>query len=395
MCRHLNDSRQPAKNANAIVVIPDDNYVHYARINWLENKMCCHLDDSYRLPDNYVQINWLEHKACAGNDSHYARREIRPNNLLCLVNDDINYAAVYCRWLGNKTNLTDDSCHPLSKYTHCIDNVYNTVHRVKSLLLTLAENIGLQFSIEVLTCAACLVGQAAVENNTNAASRINSGRNCKQVRTDLYQLSGDCDAVFIYGHIGHKYEPARALTLVPKDSIELIACFSGDRRLHDQRTNQYLTANFDRTSELEENRQSLVDWRTGQKPSRRAGYVITAIRDSPGLIGGRLEPQRGRSPTVKAVCGGTLGWKDPPFNSKLALPGATHQDPTQNDIINDLNSHKININYHKINLNMTEINMILISYKSNDTLNTILNHELLSSEHNKGQATLPYFLAQE
>ena len=64
---------------------------------------------------------------------------------------------------------------------------------------------------------------------------------------------------------------------------------------------------------------------------QRAGFV-TDIKDSPGLIRGRLEPQRGRSVTVKAVCGGTLGWKDPPFNSISALPRATHQDPTQIDL---------------------------------------------------------------
>ena len=87
--------------------------------------------------------------------------------------------------------------------------------------------------------------------------------------------------------------------------------------------------------ETEKNRQSIFDWRTKQKPSRRAGFVITKIRDSPGLIRGRLEQQPGRSLTVKAVCGGTIGWKDPPFNSILALPGATNQDPTQNEIIND------------------------------------------------------------
>ena len=68
------------------------------------------------------------------------------------------------------------------------------------------------------------------------------------------------------------------------------------------------------------------------------------MKDLSGLVGGRLELQRGRSLTVKAVCGGTLGWRDPPFNSILALPGATHQDPTQNQIINDLISNKLNTN---------------------------------------------------
>ena len=104
----------------------------------------------------------------------------------------------------------------------------------------------------------------------------------------------------------------------------------------------YIFENFRQSTRIK--RQSFFDWRTKQKPSRRAGLIITAIRDSPGLIGGRLEPQRGRSLTVKAVCGSTLGWKDPPFNSMLALPGATHQDPTQNEIINNLISNKLNTN---------------------------------------------------
>ena len=93
---------------------------------------------------------------------------------------------------------------------------------------------------------------------------------------------------------------------------------------------------------------------------------------------------------AKAVCGGTLGWKDPPFNPILALPGATHQDLTQNDIINDLNSQKINFNYIKINLIMTKniIKITLLSYKSNETLITISNYMPLSCKNaEKGQAT--------
>ena len=52
------------------------------------------------------------------------------------------------------------------------------------------------------------------------------------------------------------------------------------------------------------------------------------VNDSPGLIRGRLEPQRGQSLTVRAVCDGTLRCKYPPFNSILVLPSATHQDLT-------------------------------------------------------------------
>ena len=90
----------------------------------------------------------------------------------------------------------------------------------------------------------------------------------------------------------------------------------------------YLFVNFRQPTR--KNSQSFLDLRAKQKPSRRADFVNTAIKDSPGLIRGRLEQQRGRSLPVKAVCGGTLGWKDPPFNPILALPGATHQDPTNN-----------------------------------------------------------------
>ena len=170
------------------------------------------------------------------------------------------------RWLENKVHLTVDSCHLSSECMHYIGNEYHTAHRYKSLLLTLAKKLEVKDSIEPLACfhaASCMDNQAAFKTNTAF-----------------------------------------------------------------QRTSKlYLFINFDRTTELAKNLQSFVDWRTKQKPSQRAGFVITAIKDSPGLIRGRLEPQRGRSLTVKAVCGGTLGWKDPPFNSVLALPGATHQDP--------------------------------------------------------------------
>ena len=129
-------------------------------------------------------------------------------------------------------------------------------------------------------------------------------------------------------HIDDSYQlPDKCLSNYLSDSYQLPETLTNPL---------YLLVNFDQSTEIKKNRQSFFDWRTKQKPSRRAGLVITAIEDSPGLIGGRLEPQRGRSLTVKAVCGGTLGWKDPPFNSILALPGATHQDLTQNEIIKDL-----------------------------------------------------------
>ena len=82
-----------------------------------------------------------------------------------------------------------------------------------------------------------------------------------------------------------------------------------------------------------------------KKSLRGAVFVIIANKDSPGLTGGRLEPQLGRPLTVKAVCGGTLGWKDPSFNSMLTLPGATHQDPNPNDLIKYLFILKFNSPY--------------------------------------------------
>ena len=83
------------------------------------------------------------------------------------------------------------------------------------------------------------------------------------------------------------------------------------------------------------------------RPIKIITIVTIRKRDSIASITPSSEPtsilvtfcphkQRGRSLTVKAVCGGTLGWKDPPFNSILALPGATHQDPTHNEIINEI-----------------------------------------------------------
>ena len=47
MCRHINDSYVPViKNLDNLV--SDKNHAfHYERINWLENKMCRHTNDSY------------------------------------------------------------------------------------------------------------------------------------------------------------------------------------------------------------------------------------------------------------------------------------------------------------------------------------------------------------
>ena len=121
---------------------------------------------------------------------------------------------------------------------------------------------------------------------------------------------------------------------------------------------------------------------TNQKPSRRVGIVIIAIKNSPGLIRGRLEPKRGRSLTVKAVCDGTLGWKNPPYNSILTLPGATHQDPTLNEIIKNKIT-KITINQHIIKLyeyrNLKVIIRTLPTTNGNDLINTNTNELALTT----------------
>ena len=65
-----------------------------------------------------------------------------------------------------------------------------------------------------------------------------------------------------------------------------------------------------------------------QKPFRKAGHKTQVKRDSPGLDGGRLEPQLGRLPVVQATGVLTPGWEDPSFNSTPALPDETRQDKT-------------------------------------------------------------------
>ena len=123
-----------------------------------------------------------------------------------------------------------------------------------------------------------------------------------------------------------------------------------------------------------------MNWRARQKPSRRAGIIITVIKNPHGLIRWRLEPQRGWSLTVKAVCGGTLGRKDPPFNSILALPGATHQDTTHNEIIKNIIT-KITINQHKLYeyRNLKVIIQTLPTTNGNDLINTNTNELALTT----------------
>ena len=54
MCHHLDDSYQPLNNYG------NNNYAHCARIDWLQNKMCHHADGSYQLPNKFLSnVNYL------------------------------------------------------------------------------------------------------------------------------------------------------------------------------------------------------------------------------------------------------------------------------------------------------------------------------------------------
>ena len=202
---------------------------------------------------------------CAGNDSYYTRRVNRPNNLILpenhVGNENYGHQITWLKKYGKNAIcsytikniyqplkntlrsivyvLTDDSCHSLRK-NHEVKGYYTADSKTLKVTLTI-ETASDSISATPAACSRTC-GQAAFGGSSNTALEA------------------------------------------PKVRSTIMSC---------------LRINFE--IEAEKNHQSFFDWRAKQKPSRRAGFVNTAIRDSPGLIRGRLEPQRGRSLTVKAV----------------------------------------------------------------------------------------------
>ena len=320
--------------------------------NW---RSSCQLHDIYC---NSNQINWLKHKMCNQfNDSS-----------LPVIND------IYVNCYMKLSACFGAACFHAACFRACKQAAFGAGSnaaltdktRLTNLLYLLTQNeiINDLNNIEINCIDSLKIGYINSRNNPNTKLlcqrivRIKwlENKKCRHIY-DSYRPLKNTDKKARqckYGQINwlknkmcrqtyDSYHPVRIDSHIEYDSYYTvknahklcsIACAHTNRQA--VRTNPFtISINFEPSTKRRKSLQCLVDWRTKQKPSRRAGLVITAIKDSPGLIRGRLEPQRGRSLTVKAVCGGTLGWKDPPFNSIVALPGATHQDQTQNDL-NDL-----------------------------------------------------------
>ena len=318
---------------------------HFRQINWLKNKMCRHTNDSYRLPGIHVDSN------------------------------------AQCTRINSRSKLRN-----------------NKLNIKQIMYITLIIFIMIILSLSLLLLAPIETSKEMHCHN----ELINWLKNkmCRQVNDSYSTLKNTGEGSFprckLTASGGRMLTNKQTSTpaFSPRQAARVEITASESRRTINL---LYIFINFRPSSR--KNRQSFFDWRTKQKPSRRAGLVITAVKDSPGLIGGRLEPQRGRSLTVKAVCDGTLGWKDPPFNSILALPGATHQDPTQNEIINDLNSLKTkyiiiskNLNQKKKpkyyrNISLTVARQSTVSGIINRNYNTTLIHLCYSRPARTSQDT--------
>ena len=243
-------------------------------------------------------------------------------------------------WLENKMcHLTDDSCRSPSIYIHYIGDGFYTVDNKTQKVILVIETATFRVKDSICTLPACFHAACQLTNTSTPALEH------ERIST-LYATSGQA------------------------------AIWSSASKALNEGSNRFLLLNNGKI------RQFLVDWRAKHKSSRRTGVTIIAIKNSPGLIGGRLEPQRGRLLTVKAVCGGTLGWKDPPFNSILTLPGTTQQDPTLNEIIKNKIT-KITINQHIIKLyeyrNLKVIIRTLPTTNGNDLTNPNTNELALTT----------------
>ena len=82
MCRHLDDSCHTINNYSNDGKYGKNNYVHCTRINWPKNKMCHHVYDSYRLPDQCLS-NYLI-------DSY----QLPEKNIMCHLEIDSYYPAI-------------------------------------------------------------------------------------------------------------------------------------------------------------------------------------------------------------------------------------------------------------------------------------------------------------
>ena len=375
----------------------------YERIKWLKNKMCHLTDDSCCPPSKYI-ILLIDYKAYYTDNNRSIRIAMVLETEVFQIRDSIGtivdrphdcmklsacfHAACFQVYeqaafgVGSSAALTHITRLTNLLYllvNFCGNDSYHTVENIKPKDKMCHETNDsyhplknpLKKRIVIILNSMCYVGNDSFYIVETRPIKTTVTVQKKDSITPMSELT----SIPAFHPRKQAVKPA-ASTALKERSINLL----------------YLLVNIYQTTE--KNRQSFFDWRTKQKPSRRAG-LVTAIKDSPGLIGGRLEPLWGQSLNVKAVRGGTLGWKDPPFNSILALPGATDQDPTKNKIINDLNSLKIKYIISQNNLKLVE--KIIYNIKLSITLaclsianrifklNTTLIHLLYSQSTRTGQ----------
>ena len=339
----------------------------YERIKWLKNKMCHLTDDSCCPPSKYI-ILLIDYKAYYTDNNRSIRIAMVLETEVFQIRDSIGtivdrphdsmklsacfHAACFqvCEQaafgvgssaaLTHKTRLTN-LLYLLVNF--CGNDSYHTVENIKPKDKMCHETNDsyhplknpLKKRIIISLNSMCYVGNDSSYTVETTPIKTTVTVQKKDSITPMSELTS-----IPAFHPRKQAEKPAASTALKIRSINLL----------------YLLVNIYQTTE--KNCQSFFDGRTKQKPSRRAGLVIKAIKDSPGLIRGRLEPQ---VTYCQAVCGGTLGWKDPPFNSILALPGATHQDQPSYEIINEI-----------INLNLD----YLISQNNSNKLNNNKNRKI-------------------
>ena len=297
-----------------------NNRVH--QLHWLENKMCCQIDDSsyhlynysnkYGNFEYYDQINWLENKMCRQLDDSYLPGK---NELDKCKKDIYNNYVYYDRfnWLENKMfRQSNDGYLPAKNdrgnygnkcgnrdSTRCRDlhrqaaQVKLTAFSAQTLKTRPTNPLFLFINFRQRTAAFCHeCRQDALRPDHNTAPNpdpatptnllflsVNLSHSTirKKRKKNIVDRPSAC--------FGAACFHAACFRACGQATFEVVsnAALTGKTRMTYL---LYLLVNFDQLSETSKNRQSFFDWRTKQKPSRRAGFVITAIRDSPGLIGG-------------------------------------------------------------------------------------------------------------
>ena len=115
LCRQINDSYHPIDNYNK-------DYAHCVGINWPKNKMCHHVDDSYQLPNkwlvNYSTDSYQLPEIYVINDKYLDDNHKIPDNY-------VHY--MWIKWPKNTTTnvLTNDIIgHEIKKLSSLLNPTY-------------------------------------------------------------------------------------------------------------------------------------------------------------------------------------------------------------------------------------------------------------------------------